>query len=323
MLDDAILQEGRRVIAAETAALQGMLQGLDARFCAAVRALAACQGKVVTTAVGKSGFIARKLASTLASLSIPAIFIHPTEGLHGDLGMLATDDLIIGISQSGNTEELLAFLLAAKLRFQAQLIAIVGVRGGSLDGLADILLETRVVEEACALGLAPTTSSTAALALGDALAVAVSRLKGVQPKDFAVSHPAGELGRRLYTPIAAIMRRDFPTVDAEQPLREVVLHMTSGGIGLVTVEDRHKARIGIITDGDVRRTVQRGNGWLDLKAGEVMSSPPKAIGIEALSMDALTKMETEKITSLVVLDNQGGVCGIVHIHDIMRHGLGL
>jgi arabinose-5-phosphate isomerase len=323
MLEDAILQEGRRVIAAETAALQGMLQGLDARFCAAVRALAACQGKVVTTAVGKSGFIARKLASTLASLSIPAIFIHPTEGLHGDLGMLATDDLIIGISQSGNTEELLAFLLAAKLCFQAQLIVIVGVRGGSLDGLADILLETRVVEEACALGLAPTTSSTAALALGDALAVAVSRLKGVQPKDFAVSHPAGELGRRLYTPIAAIMRRDFPTVDAEQPLREVVLHMTAGGIGLVAVEDRHNARIGIITDGDVRRTVERGNGWLDLKAGEVMSSPPKAIGVEALSMDALTKMETDKITSLVVLDDQGGVCGIVHIHDILRHGLGL
>jgi arabinose-5-phosphate isomerase len=323
MSDEAILQEGRRVIAAESEALQGMLQGLDARFCAAVKALAACQGKVVTTAVGKSGFIARKLASTLASLSIPAMFIHPTEGLHGDLGMLADDDLIIGISHSGNTEELLSFLLAAKLRFQAQLIAIVGVRGGSLDGLADILLETGVVEEACALGLAPTASSTAALALGDALAVAGSRLKGVQPKDFAVVHPAGELGRRLYTPIAAVMRRAFPTVDAEQPLREIVPHMTSGGIGLVAVEDRQNARIGIITDGDVRRTVQRGNGWPDLKAGEVMSSPPKAIGIEALSMDALAKMETEQITSLVVLDDQGSVCGIVHIHDILRHGLGL
>jgi arabinose-5-phosphate isomerase len=323
MLDDAILEEGRRVIAAESAALQGTLRGLDARFCAAVRALAACKGKVVTTAVGKSGFIARKVASTLASLSMPAIFIHPVEGLHGDLGMLASDDIIIGISHSGNTEELLSFLLAAKLRFQTQLMAIVGVRGGSLDGLADIVLETGVVEEACALGLAPTTSSTAALALGDALAVAVSRLKGAQPKDFAVLHPAGQLGRRLYTPIAAIMRRHFPTVDAAQPLREVVLHMTSGGIGLVAVEDRQNARIGIITDGDVRRTVQRGNGWPDLKAGEVMSSPPKAIGIEALSMDALTKMETEKITSLLVVDNRGAVCGIVHIHDILRHGLGL
>jgi arabinose-5-phosphate isomerase len=323
MSDEAILQEGRRVIAAESAALQRTLQGLDARFCAAVKALAACKGKVVTAAVGKSGFIARKLASTLASLGIPAMFIHPIEGLHGDLGMLTTDDLIIGISHSGNTEELLSFLLAAKLRFQAQLIAIVGVRGGSMAGLADIVLETGVVEEACALGLAPTTSSTAALALGDALAVAVSRLKGVQPKDFAVLHPAGELGRRLYTPIAAIMRRNFPSVDVEQPLREVVPHMTSGGLGMVAVQDREKTRLGIITDGDVRRTVQRGNGWLDLKAGEVMSSPPKAIGIAALSMDALAKMEAEKITSLVVLDKQGTVCGIVHIHDILRHGLGL
>jgi arabinose-5-phosphate isomerase len=323
MSDEAILHEGRRVIAAESAALQRTLQGLDARFCTAVKAVAACKGKVVAAAVGKSGFIARKLASTLASLSIPAIFIHPIEGLHGDLGMLAPDDLIIGISHSGNTEELLSFSLTAKLRFQVQLIAIVGVRGGSLAGLADIVLETGVEEEACALGLAPTTSSTAALALGDALAVAVSRLRSVQPKDFAVLHPAGELGRRLYTPIAAIMRRDFPTVDAEQPLRDVVPYMTAGGIGLVAVADRKKARIGIVTDGDVRRTVQRGNSWLDLKAGAVMSSPPKAIGIEALSMDALAKMESEKITSLVVLDDQGAVCGIVHIHDILRHGLGL
>jgi arabinose-5-phosphate isomerase len=323
MSDEAILQEGRRVIATESAALQRTSQGLDARFCAAVKAVAACQGKVVTAAVGKSGFIARKLASTLASLGIPAIFIHPIEGLHGDLGMLTADDLIIGISHSGNTEELISFLLTAKLRFQAQLIAIVGVRGGSLAGLADIVLETGVVEEACALGLAPTTSSTAALALGDALAVAVSRLKGVHPQDFAALHPAGELGRRLYTPIAAIMRRDFPTVDAEQLLREVVPHMTAGGLGMVAVQDRKNGRLGIVTDGDVRRTVQRGNGWLDLKAGEVMSSPPKAIGVEALSMDALAKMESEKITSLVVLDEQGTVCGIVHIHDILRHGLGL
>jgi len=323
MSDEAILQEGRRVVAAESAALQRMSQGLDGRFCAAVKAVAACQGKVVTTAVGKSGFIARKLASTLASLGIPAVFIHPIEGLHGDLGMLAADDLIIGISHSGNTEEVLSFLLTAKLRFQAQLIAIVGVRGGSLAGLADIVLETGVAEEACALGLAPTTSSTAALALGDALAVAVSRLKGVQPKDFAALHPAGELGRRLYTPIAALMRRDFPTVDAEQPLRDIVPQMTAGGLGMVAVEDRQHARLGIVTDGDVRRSVQRGNGWLDLKVREVMSSPPKAIGIDALSMDALAKMESEKITSLVVLDDQGGICGIVHIHDILRHGLGL
>ena len=180
-----------------------------------------------------------------------------------------------------------------------------------------------MVEEACALGLAPTTSSTAALALGDALAVAVSQLKGVQPKDFAALHPAGELGRRLYTPIAAIMRRDFPTVDAEQPLREVVSQMTAGGLGMVAVWDQKHGHFGIVTDGDVRRTVQHGNGWLDLKAGEVMSSPPKAIGIQALSMDALAKMESEKITSLVVLDDQGALCGIVHIHDILRHGLGL
>jgi arabinose-5-phosphate isomerase len=323
MVDETILQEGRRVIAAESAALQGTLQRLDARFCTAVKAIAACKGKVITAAVGKSGFIARKLASTLSSLGMPALFIHPTEGVHGDLGILAPDDLIIGISHSGNTEELLSLLLTVKLRFHTPLIAIVGLRGGRIDGLADIVLETGVVEEACALGLAPTTSSTAALALSDALAVAASQLKGVRPQDFAILHPAGALGQTLYTPVAAIMHCDFPRVEAEQPLREVVPYITAGGLGLVAVEDKKHTRIGIITDGDIRRIVQEGNGWPEVQAGTVMSSPPKSITIDALSMDALTKMEREKITSLVVLDNQGALCGVVHIHDILRHGFGL
>lgn len=321
--DRTILEDGRRVLAEESSALRELAERLDERFCAAARAIASCRGKVVTTAVGKSGFVARKLAGTLSSLGVPSVFVHPTEGVHGDLGIITSDDIIIGISHSGNTEELLSFLLAARLRLGAQLIAVVGRRGGSIDGLADIVIETGVTEEACLLGLAPTTSSTAALALGDALAVAVSRMRGVQPKDFAALHPAGELGRRLYTPVAAIMRTDFPKADAEQTLREVVPQITAGGLGLVIVQDRKNSRIGIITDGDVRRAVQKGSDWPERKAGEVMSSPPRSIGIEALSFDALTEMESRKITSLVVLDGHGTLCGVVHIHDILRYGLNI
>lgn len=323
MSDDKILLEGRRVIAAESTALHATLERLDERFCAAVKAIAACEGKVITTAVGKSGFVAGKLASTLSSLGIPAVFVHPTEGLHGDLGVIASEDIIVGISHSGNTEELLSFLLSAKLRFQIQVVVVVGARGGNIDGLADVILETGVTEEACSLGLAPTTSSTAALVLSDALAVAVSGIKGVKPKDFAALHPSGELGRRLYTPIASVMRVDFPRVDGERPLREVVPQMTAGGIGLVTVEDKKNSRIGIITDGDVRRSVQKGTAWLEKRAGEVMTSPPKTIQISALGMDALTEMERERLTSLLVVDKEGNPVGVVHLHDILRYGLGL
>ncbi|MGH9339394.1 MAG: KpsF/GutQ family sugar-phosphate isomerase [Acidobacteriota bacterium] len=322
MSDELILQEGRRAIAEEAAALQEILSRLDERFCDTVKAIANCRGKIVTTALGKSGFVARKLASTLASLGTPAVFVHPTEGIHGDLGVLTRDDLIIAISHSGNSDELISFLDVAKLRFQVTIIALVGTRGGMIDAIAGTVLETGVTEEACALGLAPTTSSTAALALADAVAVAVSKIKGFKAKEFAALHPAGALGRRLYTSVETLMRTDFPRIGPEQSLREVVKQITLGRIGLVLVEDTD-SRIGMITDGDIRRAVQADGGKLDRKAAEIMSAEPKTIRVGALGMDALMEMERERVTSLIVLDKQERPVGIVHLHDILRHGLGL
>ncbi len=321
--DQAVLEEGRRVLSMEARALEEMGARLNHDFCRAVRAVAACQGKVVLTGVGKSGFVARKIASTLSSLGRPSFFVHPTEGVHGDLGMLRSDDLLISVSQSGSTNELVSFLTVAKTRFNVPVIAIVGENGGNLERWADIVLATGAVEEACALGLAPTTSSTAALALGDALAVAVSRLMGLEAKDFAALHPAGALGHRLYAPVEKLMRREFPRVDAGRTLREISPLITQGGIGLAVVEDKETGRLGVVTDGDIRRAVQKGPAGLDQKARDVMSASPKSVGLKTLGMDALMEMERSRITSLVVLDEQGRLAGVLHIHDILRYGLDL
>lgn len=321
--DEAILQEGRRAIAAEAAALENMLERLDWRFCAAVRTIAGCKGKVVTTAIGKSGIIARKLASTLSSLGTPAFFVHPTEGLHGDLGVLTPDDIIIGISHSGNSDELASFLQVAKARLQSEIVALVGTRGGGIDTLATNVLETGVTEEACSLGLAPTTSSTAALALSDALAVAVSRFRGFQAREFAALHPAGALGKKLYTSVEKVMRTDFPMAAADQPLKQIVEQITLGRLGLIVIDDRARSQYGIITDGDIRRIVQVDDGKLDRIARDVMSTPPKTIAVGKLGMDALVEMERERVTSLIVMNEDQVPVGIVHLHDILRHGLGL
>ncbi|MBI4396953.1 MAG: KpsF/GutQ family sugar-phosphate isomerase [Elusimicrobia bacterium] len=321
--DTQWLQEGRRVLEEEADALMVVRRTLDARFCRAVKAVAACRGKVVTTGVGKSGFIAQKLASTLASLGRSAFYVHPTEGVHGDLGMLQSGDLLIAISHSGNTSELMSFLLVAKKYHRVPIIAIVGGTGGGLGRLADLILTTGVEEEACVLGLAPTTSSTAALALGDALAVTVSRLMKLQAKDFAALHPAGSLGGRLYAPVAQLMRHEFPRARADQSLKEIAPLISAGGLGLIVVQDGKRSRFGIITDGDIRRAAQAGSARLEKKAGDVMSSPPKTIDVKSLGVDALMRMENSKITSLVVTDGHRRPVGVLHIHDILRYGLGL
>jgi arabinose-5-phosphate isomerase len=319
--DEALLHEGRRVIADEAAALLALRDGLDDRFCRAARAIAGCSGRIVTTAVGKSGAIARKLASTLSSLGCSAMFIHPIEGMHGDLGMIQPGDVVVAISHSGNSDELVAFLSAARGRCNPVTIAIVSRGGGKIDASADITLETGVTDEACALGLAPTSSSTASLALGDALAVAASGVKGFQVSDFAGLHPAGALGHKLQTPVEQLMRTDFPRVAGERPMREVVQVMTDGTMGLVIVEDARSGTIGIITDGDVRRAMGRPGGVEERRAAELMSVPVRSVRVGTLSMDALVDMERERVTSLLVLDRADRPVGVVHIHDILRYGL--
>jgi arabinose-5-phosphate isomerase len=249
----------------------------------------------------------------MASLGISSIFMHPTEAVHGDMGTLTADDLILALSHSGNSEELLALLEPVTTWLKPKVIALVGRRGGALDRFSTLILETGVTTEACVLGLAPTTSSTAALALGDALAVCVSKIKGIQPQTFAKYHPSGSLGRRLYVRVKEIMHRDYVSVDAESLLDSVVYRITQGGLGVVLVEHGK----GVITDGDIRRAVQNHADWATRRAQAIMSSPPCCIHEEALAFDALALMESKKITALVVVDAEAYVVGIVHLHDIL------
>jgi arabinose-5-phosphate isomerase len=321
--DQQILDEGRRVVGEEARALVELQGRLGAEFCAAVRAISECQGRIVATAVGKSGVIARKLASTFSSLGCPSIFVHPIEGIHGDLGMVRRGDVVIAISHSGNSQEVVSFLTAAKVHLAPVTIAIVGARGGALDRFASIVLETGVTVEACAIGLAPTTSSTASLALGDALAVAASRMKGFDASEFANLHPSGALGDRLRTPVAQLMRAEFPRVAPDTIVRDVVETITRGGIGLAIVEDPASGHLGIVTDGDIRRASSTGTDALDRRAADVMSAPPRSIAIDEFGMDALMEMERERVTALIVLDAAGRAAGVVHLHDILRYGLGL
>lgn len=312
----AILSEGQRVLRQEAQALESMAAALNARFCLAVEIIAKCSGRVIATGVGKSGLIARKIASTMSSLGVPALFVHPTEAVHGDMGVLSPDDVILALSHSGNSEELLAFLEPVGTWLGLNVIALVGNSGGTISNFSTVVLETGVAMEACALGLAPTSSSTATLALGDALAVCASKMKGVRPQDFAKWHPSGSLGRRLYVRVKDAMHRNYACVDAETALGSVVQQITQGGLGVVLVEVRNAER-GIITDGDIRRAVQSYPDWATKKACEVMSSPPCCIQEEALAFDALALMESKKITSLVVVDAEDNVTGIAHLHDIL------
>lgn len=318
--DEDILNEGRRVIEAEATGLATMAAHLDGSFCSAVRSIASCKGRVVMTALGKSGVIAKKVASTFASLGCPSVFVHPIEGMHGDLGMIVNHDLIVAISHSGNSDELVGFLSAACHRVDTT-IAIVGNKAGRVAQHASIVLETKVASEACALGLAPTTSSTAALALGDGLAVAVSRLKGFQASQFATLHPAGALGDRLRTPVELMMREQYPWVSGDTSLREAIGPMTEAALGAVIVIDAATGRFGIVTDGDVRRAARHSASALDRRTADVMSSPPRSVPIGTPAVQALMEMERERLTSLVVTGTDGKPVGILHIHDVLRYGL--
>ena len=312
----AILNEGQRVLRQEAQALEAMATSLNENFCLAVELLADCRGKIIVSGVGKSGFIARKIASTMSSLGTPALFLHPTEAVHGDMGALALTDLVLAVSHSGNSEELLAFLEPVGAGLGLKVIAITGRRGGAIDNFATIVLETGVVEEACALGLAPTSSSTATLALGDALAVCASRVRGIGSHHFARWHPSGSLGRRLYVRVKDIMRLNYVKVNADAYLNMVVEKITQGGLGLVIVEQGNEGE-GIVTDGDIRRAVQTYPDWATKRARDIMSSSPYQIQESALAFDALALMESKKITSLVVANAEGRMSGVVHLHDLL------
>ncbi len=301
-------------------ALKGRLgTGPDEPFARATALLLGCTGRVVVSGMGKSGHIARKIAATLASTGTPALFVHPAEAAHGDLGMVTQADAIIAISNSGESEELLAILPVIK-RLGAKLISMTGKPESTLAKLADVHLNIAVAKEACPLNLAPTASTTATLAMGDALAVALLDARGFREEDFARSHPGGALGRRLLTHVRDIMRTGeaVPFVKAEVSLPAALLEVTSKGLGMTAIVDDAFRAIGIFTDGDLRRLIEQGKDFSGTAIRDLMHSNPRMLGPDQLAVEAVELMEEHRINQVLVADADGKLVGALHIHDLTR-----
>ncbi|HTR57289.1 MAG TPA: KpsF/GutQ family sugar-phosphate isomerase [Casimicrobiaceae bacterium] len=311
---------GRDVLATEAEAIRALQARLGAPFLAAARTLLDCRGRVVVIGIGKSGHIARKLAATLASTGTPAFFVHAAEASHGDLGMITADDVVLLLSNSGETDELVSLLPHLK-RQGAQLIALTGNEQSSLALGANVHLDASVDAEACPLGLAPTASTTAALALGDALALALLDARGFSVEDFARAHPGGSLGRRLLTHVRDVMRAGdaVPTVPIEATLAAAVIEMSGKGMGMTAVVDDAGRVAGIFTDGDLRRCLARMSDFGAARVADLMTKTPRMIGPERLAIDCVELMETApKVMQLLVADAAGKLIGAVHMHDLFR-----
>jgi len=308
-----------RVLRIEADAILGLIGKLDERFERAVELLRGCGGRVIVTGMGKSGLIGRKIAATLASTGTPAHFLHPAEGVHGDLGMVARGDVVLALSNSGETDELLAIVPPLK-RLGVPILLLTGNPAASLARQCEVVIDVSVPEEACPMNLAPTSSTTAALALGDALALALLELRGFRPEDYAALHPRGALGWRALFRVADLMLTGeaVPVVPNGTPLREVIVEMTRKRKGMTTVIDGVGRLAGVITDGDLRRLHLTGRSVDDLTAGQVASAEPKTIRAEDLASKALEVMETWQITSLVIVDEARRPVGLIHLHDILR-----
>jgi arabinose-5-phosphate isomerase len=313
-----LLDMADRVLRLEAESIAALRQRLDDRFVRAVELMHGCRGRVIVTGMGKSGLIGRKIAATLASTGTPAYFLHPAEGVHGDIGMVAKDDLVLGLSNSGETDEVLAVLPAIK-RLGIPLILLTGSPGSTLARQADVVLDVGVTEEACPINLAPTSSTTAALAMGDALAMALLDLRGLGPKDYAALHPRGSLGWQSLFRVRDLMHTGeaLPVVSETATMKEAIQEMGAKRLGMTTVVDGSGCLVGVITDGDLRRQQLSHGTLLDRRAGECMTANPKRIGGDELAARALALMEGV-ITSLVITDDAGRPAGVIHIHDILR-----
>ncbi len=314
-------ETGRRVLEIEARALTEVRErifGEGSRFEEAVEAIHACKGRVVVTGMGKSGLVCRKIAATLASTGTPALFMHPAEAIHGDLGMVVPGDVVLAVSNSGETEELLRLLERIK-RLGVTLIAMTGRPESTLAQQSDIHLHTGISREACPMDLAPTASTTASLAVGDALAIAVLQLRGFKEEDFAALHPAGRLGQKLLR-VEEIMHKgdQLPVVAPETPMKEAILEMSGKRLGITTVCDEGGRLLGIITDGDLRRLMERSPDPVRQRAADVMTRNPVTIGRTELAVAALRKLEESRITSLLVVSDDGRLEGVVHLHDLWR-----
>lgn len=308
-----------RVLRLEAEAILGLIPKLDARFDRAVELLHGCSGRVIVTGMGKSGLIGRKIASTLASTGTPAYFLHPAEGVHGDIGMVARGDVVLALSNSGETDEILAIVPLLK-RFGVPIVLLTGSPTSPLARQCEVVLDVSVAEEACPMNLAPTSSTTAALATGDALAMVLLELRGLRPEDYAALHPRGPLGWRALFRVSDLMLTGdaVPVVADGTPMREVIVEMTRKRKGITTVVDAAGRLVGVVTDGDLRRLHLRDTPIDALTAGEVATREAKTIRADDLAAKALEVMETWQITSLVIVDEEGRPVGLIHMHDILK-----
>jgi arabinose-5-phosphate isomerase len=319
-----LIARGRRVLATEAAAVAALEHRLDAAFVRACSLLLACRGKVVVTGMGKSGHVGNKIAATLASTGTPAFFLHPAEAIHGDLGMITAGDVVVALSNSGETAELLTILPVIK-RLDIPLVAFTGGTDSTLARYATVTLDVSVAEEACPLNLAPTASTTATLAMGDALAIAVLEARGFTEEDFARSHPGGTLGRRLLLHVEDVMRKgdELPRVGPATPLAAGLLEMSRKGLGMTTVVDADDRVLGIFTDGDLRRALDRQVDIHGTRMADVMTTECKVAEPRMLAAEAVHLMETYRITSLPVVVPQDGrrLVGALNVHDLLRAGV--
>ncbi len=319
------LAMGRRVLEIEAAAVAARALRVGDEFKAAVALILETHGRVIVSGLGKSGHVARKIAATLASTGTPAYFVHAAEAVHGDLGMITHGDVLVALSNSGENDELLTIVPLVK-RLGGRLIAITGNAASSLAQAADVHLDARVDQEACPLNLAPTASTTAALALGDALAVALLDARGFGEEDFARSHPGGALGRKLLTHVSDVMQTNVPSVIMAQPVPIALSAMTQGGMGMVVVyadaastgTNANAAPVGIFTDGDLRRAMARLGDLRTIAVSDVMTPNPRSIEARRLAVEAVEMMEMHKVNQLLVVDDQGRLCGALNMHDLFR-----
>jgi arabinose-5-phosphate isomerase len=316
------IPQGRRVLEIEAKAIASLIERLDQRFADAVDLLYRCTGKVVVSGMGKSGLIGQKIASTMASTGTPAFFLHPAEGIHGDLGMLARHDALMAISNSGETEEVLKLLPFMK-RLDIPVIALTGRMQSTLAKNSDVVLDISVPEEACPMGLAPTASTTATLAMGDALAIALLQKRGFKEEDFAQFHPGGTLGQRLLLKVRDLMHEGdaVPRVPQTASAHKAILEMTGKKLGMTTVVDPRGRLTGVITDGDLRRILEKRQDLSKVKAGALGTKHPKTIGPDELAAKALQIMEQFSITALVVVEGDARIAGIIHLHDLLKSGV--
>lgn len=320
---DSIIDVGKKVLETEAKALHSLAARLNSDFEKSVNIIHEIKGRVVVTGMGKSGLVGKKIAATLASTGTPAFFLHPAEASHGDLGMVTERDIIIAISNSGETEELIGLIPFLK-RFRVKLISMTGNVNSTLAKASDVTLDISVKEEACPMGIVPTASTSATMAMGDALAVCLLVKKGLNEEDFARFHPGGSIGKKFFVTVADLMHTGdrLPLISLDTPMSRAVIEMSSKRLGHAVVVDRERKIAGVLTDGDVRRGLERWGGRLfALPAQQVMTKNPKSISQDELAAKALSIMESFSITALVIPDESGRPLGIIHLHDILRQGI--